>query len=70
MIYYESPHRLVKTVNQIIDVIGMDRQICVVKELTKIHEQYIVGTGSDILGKLEKATIKGEFAIVVEGKKK
>ena len=70
VIYYESPHRLVKTVNQIIDVIGMDRQICVVKELTKIHEQYIVGTGSDILGKLEKATIKGEFAIVVEGKKK
>lgn len=70
VIYYESPHRLVKTVNQIIDAIGMDRQICVVKELTKIHEQYIVGTGSDILGKLEKATIKGEFAIVVEGKKK
>jgi len=42
----------------------------VAKELTKIHEQYIVGKGSDILDKLAKATIKGEFAIVVEGKKK
>ena len=70
VIYYESPHRLVKTVKQIIDVIGIDRQVCVVKELTKIHEQYLVGTGSDILDKLEKATIKGEFAIVVEGRKK
>lgn len=69
-VYFESPHRLVKTVKQILDVIGNERQLCVVKELTKMHEQYILGTGSDILDKLEKATIKGEFAIVVEGKKK
>ncbi len=70
VIFYESPHRLLKSVKQIMDVIGDDRLICVAKELTKIHEQYIVGKGSDILDKLAKATIKGEFAIVVEGKKK
>jgi 16S rRNA (cytidine1402-2'-O)-methyltransferase len=68
IIFYESPHRIVKTIGQLIDLFGEERNICVCKELTKVHEQFVRGAGSELIEKLNSMTIKGEFVIVVEAK--
>lgn len=66
LIFYEAPHRLIDTLNNIKDVFG-DRNICVVREISKKYEQAIRGKVSEIL--TSDFSIKGEFVIVVEGAK-
>lgn len=63
-IFYEAPHKLIGTLNDLKDYIG-DRQVTVAKEITKIHEQYIRGKIEDIL-KIVKEP-KGEYVIVIQG---
>jgi 16S rRNA (cytidine1402-2'-O)-methyltransferase len=67
IILYESPHRLIKTLNEILEIFG-DREIAVAKELTKIHEEFFRGKISEVLKKLTPDKIKGEFVIVISGK--
>ena len=67
VILYESPHRLIKTLNEILENFG-DREIAVAKELTKIHEEFFRGKISEVLKKLTSDKIKGEFVIVISGK--
>ncbi len=67
IILYESPHRLLKTLNEILEIFG-DREIAVAKELTKIHEEFFRGRISEVLKKLTPDKIKGEFVIVISGK--
>jgi 16S rRNA (cytidine1402-2'-O)-methyltransferase len=67
MIFYESPHRLLKALNQFAEVFGRDRKASVSRELTKIHEENIRGTLQEIIEYYTTATIKGEIVIVVEG---
>lgn len=69
MIFFEAPHRLLDTLNDIKEVFG-DRQVVVVKELTKLHEEIFRGKVSDILNILENKTIAGEFIILAEGVEK
>jgi 16S rRNA (cytidine1402-2'-O)-methyltransferase len=65
--FYESPKRIIGCLKDVYDLFG-DRQVFVVRELTKIHEEYFSGTISDVLLSLsEKNTIKGEFVVVLEG---
>ena len=64
LIFYEAPHKLIDTLENIRDILG-DRSICLARELTKIHEEFIRGTVSEILEKCKEP--KGEFVIVVEG---
>ena len=64
LIFYEAPHRLIDTLNNIKEVFG-DRKICVVREISKKYEQAIRGKISEVL-KID-FPIKGEFVIVVEG---
>ncbi len=64
LIFYEAPHKLVKTLESIYKVLG-DRYIVLCKELTKIHEEFIRGKISDILLGIYEP--KGEYVIVVEG---
>ncbi len=66
MVFYESPHRTVKALTDMRDVLG-ERQACLAREITKLHEQFIRGTLSEILLKLEGRTVKGEIVIVVGG---
>ena len=64
LIFYEAPHKLKNTFENMLEILG-DRNIVLAREITKIHEEFIHGKISDILGNLEE--IKGEFVIVVEG---
>ncbi len=69
MIFYESPHKLVKTLNNFIEYFGEDRRISVSRELSKLHEETIRGTAQEVLEHFEKKPPKGEIVIVVEGKR-
>ena len=65
IILYEAPHKLIKTLKEIKEILG-DRQICLAKEITKIHETFFRGKISEIMEKVIEP--KGEFVIVIEGK--
>lgn len=68
IVLYESPHRLIKTLNQIGEFIGEERQVCVVRELTKMHETFHRGTVKEQAAYFENTPPKGEIVIVLEGK--
>ena len=68
MIFYESPHKLVKTLSQFVEYLGAERPISVSRELTKLHEETVRGTVKEILYHFEKKPPKGELVIVVNGK--
>jgi 16S rRNA (cytidine1402-2'-O)-methyltransferase len=67
IILYESPYRLKDTLKELDPLLG-ERQVVVVRELTKIHEDKIHGTCSEILTNMEGRQVKGEIVIVVEGR--
>ena len=67
LIFYESPHRIVKTLKLLLVVLG-DRRISLQRELTKINEENIIGSLSELV-KLDESTLKGEMVIIVEGNK-
>jgi 16S rRNA (cytidine1402-2'-O)-methyltransferase len=66
IIFYEAPHKIVKTIEDMLEVFG-DRRAVITRELTKIHEETIRGTLSEILHRLREGTIKGEFTVIVHG---
>ena len=68
VIYYESPHRLLKTLQQFKEILG-DRNVSVSRELTKKFEETITGSIDDVLTYFQSENIKGEFVIVLEGVK-
>ncbi len=70
IILYESPHRLVKTLEQMVEFFGSDRLVSVSRELTKLHEETFTGTSSDTLLHFQKKEVKGEIVMVVSGKDK
>lgn len=67
LIFYESPHRIDKTIKHALDVLG-NRKACIARELTKLHEEYIRGTLQE-LSELDPATLKGEIVLLIEGNK-
>ena len=67
IIFYEAPHRILKTINLIKEVFG-SREACLARELTKINEEYIRGTLEE-LATLEEATLKGEMVLIIAGNK-
>lgn len=69
IVLYESPHRLVKTLEQMLEHFGPSRFVSVSRELTKIHEETFTGTLQDTLAHFSQKEVKGEIVIVVDGKK-
>ncbi len=69
MIFYESPHRLIKTLNDFQSTFGAERKISVSRELTKIYEETKRGSLKEIIKIFENKKPKGEFVIVVNGRK-
>ncbi|MBL0133981.1 MAG: 16S rRNA (cytidine(1402)-2'-O)-methyltransferase [Chitinophagaceae bacterium] len=67
MVFYESPHRLIRTLQDFIEYFGTDRQCCVSRELSKLHEENARGTLSEVLLHFQQKEVKGEIVIVVEG---
>ena len=67
MVFYESPMRLVKTLNEFIQYFGADRQCCVSRELTKKFEENARGTLQEVHDHFNAKTVKGEIVIVVAG---
>lgn len=69
VVFYESTHRLLKTLEKLSEILESNRQIGVGKELTKIHEAMIVGSAKEVLEKFkeDKMLLKGEFVVIVEG---
>ncbi len=65
VIFYESPHRLLKTLSQISEFFGKERKVSVSREITKIHEETVRGTVTEVINHFTNNTIKGEIVIVV-----
>jgi 16S rRNA (cytidine1402-2'-O)-methyltransferase len=68
MIFYESPHRLLKTLEELSLYLGAERQASVSRELTKMFEETVRGTLQEIKIHFETHTLKGEIVICVAGK--
>ncbi|MFA5058126.1 MAG: 16S rRNA (cytidine(1402)-2'-O)-methyltransferase [Opitutaceae bacterium] len=62
---YESCHRVGKFVDEIAENLGADRVIGVAKEVTKVHEAFLVGPASDVRARLAKVSLKGEFTVLI-----
>lgn len=70
VIFYESTHRLIKTLSQFGEYFGEERQLSVSRELTKLHEETIRGSAKEVLEYYNNNVIKGEIVIVVHGLEK
>ena len=69
-ILYESPYRILKCLREINQHCGPDRLVCVAREISKMHEEVIQMQASDLLHNFEeRQSIKGEFVVIVAGKK-
>jgi 16S rRNA (cytidine1402-2'-O)-methyltransferase len=69
LVFYESPHKLIKTLTNFCEYFGEDRLVSVSRELTKLYEETIRGTSKEVLEHYTNKPPKGEIVIVVEGKK-
>ncbi len=67
IVLYESPHRLIKTLEQIYEYFGASRRVSVSRELTKMHEETITGPVHGVLNQLKLQPVKGEIVIVISG---
>lgn len=67
LVFYEAPHRILETVADVAERMG-ERNIVVIRELTKLHEEVFRGTISGVLNSLEHSTIAGEYVIILEGR--
>jgi 16S rRNA (cytidine1402-2'-O)-methyltransferase len=69
MVFYESPHRILKTLNQFVEYFSAERNISVSREISKMFEETVRGTAAEVVLHFEQKKPKGEFVIVVGGKK-
>ena len=69
MIFYESPHRILKTLDQFLIIFGSQRHIVISREISKIYEENIRGRIDEVILHFSKGKIKGELVIIVSGKK-
>lgn len=69
IVFYESPHKIVKTLSQLKEFVGRDRRLSVSRELSKKFEETLRGTVNELILHFSKKAPKGEFVIVLEGNK-
>ncbi|QUB71539.1 16S rRNA (cytidine(1402)-2'-O)-methyltransferase [Prevotella multiformis] len=70
MVFYESPYRVVKTLEQFAEVFGTERQASCCREISKVHEESVRGTLAEVIAHFKETEPRGEFVIVVAGKEK
>lgn len=65
-IFYESPHRVMHLVEEIVEIWGADTEVCVAREITKLYEEFLRGTAGEIAQRMkERASLKGEIVVIV-----
>lgn len=69
MIFYESPYRLVKTLTQFAEFFGADRPVSVCREISKMHEESVRGTLTEVIAHFTENEPRGEIVIVLGGKR-
>jgi 16S rRNA (cytidine1402-2'-O)-methyltransferase len=67
VVLYESPHRLVKCLEQLVEFFGSTRNVAVVREISKIYEEFVRGTTEEVLAHFQKTEPRGEIVVVIEG---
>lgn len=70
IVFYESPHRIVKTLLQIGEIFGSEREASLSREITKLHEETLRGTLSELAAYFESTPPKGEIVLIIKGKEK
>ncbi|MCR5819605.1 MAG: 16S rRNA (cytidine(1402)-2'-O)-methyltransferase [Bacteroidaceae bacterium] len=70
IVFYESPHRVLKTLQQLAETCGSDRHVAVCREISKIHEEYVRGSLADAIAHFSEHEPRGEFVIILGGKEK
>ena len=68
VVLYESPHRLVKALEEIVNFIGPEREVCVAREISKLFEEFRRGTAQEVLAHFKQTPPKGEIVLLVKGK--
>lgn len=68
LVFYESTHRIIKFLEDLIETLGGQRVVCVARELTKLHETVLTGPAGEVLAKLQKSSQKGEFVVLIAKK--
>ena len=68
MIFYESPYRLVKTLTQFSEIFGPERQVAVCREISKLHEECMRGSLTEVIQHFTETEPRGEIVIVLGGK--
>ena len=65
-VFYEAPHRLIETMEDVVEVLGLNRQVVIAREVTKIHEEFLRGRAGELLEKLkQRGEIKGEITLLI-----
>jgi 16S rRNA (cytidine1402-2'-O)-methyltransferase len=65
-VFYEAPHRLVETIEDVVEVLGRDRHIVLAREVTKLHEEFVRGRAGDVLDQLKsRGEVKGEITLLI-----
>lgn len=67
MVFYESPYRLLKTLQQFADVFGEDRQVSVAREISKLYEEHVRGTLQEVIAHFTEKDPRGEIVIILAG---
>ncbi|MBP7142649.1 MAG: 16S rRNA (cytidine(1402)-2'-O)-methyltransferase [Opitutaceae bacterium] len=65
IVLYESCHRIARFADEIVASLGPERSLCIAKEVTKLHELFLVGQASEVRDRLSKTSLKGEFVVMI-----
>ena len=68
MVFYESPYRVLKMLQQLAEVLGPERQACACREISKVHEECVRGTLQELVDHFTQTEPRGEFVVVVAGR--
>ncbi|MNY42140.1 Ribosomal RNA small subunit methyltransferase I [compost metagenome] len=67
IVLYESPHRIIKALEECVNFLGADREVCVAREISKLFEQFVRGRAEDVLKHFQQTPPKGEIVLLIKG---
>lgn len=65
IVVYEAPHRIVETMQDIVEMLGAERPVVLARELTKVHEEFVRGTAAEVLARVRERELKGEITLLI-----